>query len=1304
MTLAVLASAGGQAGAAFAAAAPPAAEASPQTETAPPAVAGPKAAPKADPKAEHEAAVRALRESGVEGACPATVAPHTVVDCVVDPYKTVSFALTLPQQKDLVLLEVLATRGSAYPKLVAPDGATVTCENVRGAGYGNGLVRCPTNQAGTYTLEVRDGSGTENGISVSYVPLLSTTGCKAVGAAGLKLGAPTVFPGSLPVGSAGDCYAPDVTVNDVLRVHASSYGVLRTVYDATGKEVCSSRDYSSEALDCKLTGAAPFRVTVAQTSGSAETYELTLARLSKPEGCVAVEPQAFGVSPDLSPTARCRTLKVAQAAWYTFSPVSGENSLYGRLFTPDGTELVAGCSQGACDLTPGEYTWVVDAGITAAGAFGLAFHSSKETRGCTATHDNGLVAGAATGTFGAAGQKLCLTLPTATGKGVYLLNRPPADGTGVATVVYDAAGTKQCDTGGSSYHVCKLTGTAPFRAVLSGDAAKAYALVVHRTGETAGCAVWQQTGFDGSWGAEVPLGAGVYQQCLSLPADKHSAAEMVDYTNLQNKVNGSVQLVDPAGTTACSTVGSSTTTCVLTPGVPYTAMVLFSGWGSDTYKLVRRDISPTAKCTAPASTAVGGQSVGFDLTSALDARCVRVTGAATDKFWLAERTLGQPRYEPSALAMVVDADGKHVCRQWGVSCRVTGSTSYVVIVLASGYKDKPIHTNVDTWKVGTAAGWAPECTANRISVDGFPARSGTLTEAATGYCAVLDMKPSQAFNVVGTSSATSYPQTPDIELVSGALWTSTSLEYQCGSSYGVFGARCQAGHSVAPEQVVMILSAAKTATPVEYSMQGLCDSGCTRPPSPLPTSISPATGAAGTQTQAVIRGTGLTLGTKVKLKSDATDDKFMQPVSVNAAGTELTVLVNTNGLQPGKYDVVLDGIGYTSGVPSPGYLPKAYTVTAATVASKSRFVPLTPVRFLDTREGLGAKAERVGPGGVVTLQVAGVKGVPAAGVTAVVMNVTAVSPTQAGFVTVYPNGQPVPTVSNLNFRAGQIVPNLVTVPVVNGKVDLRNFAGSVDLVADVTGYYTDKADTGSALTSITPARFLDTREGLGAKAGRVGPGGVVTLQVAGVKGVPAAGVTAVVMNVTAVSPTQAGFVTVYPNGQPVPTVSNLNFAAGDIVPNLVTVPVVNGKVDLRNFAGSVDLVADVTGYYSASGSTFSSGAPVRLLDTREGAGARAGAVGPGGIVSLQVSGVEGVPSTGVTAVVLNVTVTGPTSSGFVTVYPHGIERPVVSNLNFTAGQTVPNLVVVPVVDGRVTFYNHSGDTHVIADLNGYFTS
>lgn len=545
LLLAVLTAVGGQTGSAFAAAAPPEAAAAPQAEPTAPAAAGPKAPPKADPKGDHEAAVRALEKSDVAEACPAALAPHTTVNCTVEPYKTVSFTLALPQQKDVVLLEVLATRGWAYPKLIAPDGAAVTCESV--TAYSNGVLRCPTGQAGTYTLEVRDNSGMENDIAVSYVPLLSSTACKAVGAADRKLGAPTVFHGSLAVGSAGDCYTLDLAANDVLRTHASTYRVLQTVYDATGKEICTSRSHEGDTLDCKLTGTAPYRMSVLQGSGAEQTYDVTVARLSNPEGCAVVEPQAFGTAPDLSSTARCRTLRVTQAGVYAFEPVSSGAAPYGGLFASDGTP-VADCAQGTCQLAPGDRTWVVDPRSTETGAFGMAFHSAKETRGCTATHDNGLVAGPAAGTFGGPGQKLCLTLPTATGKGVYLINRPPAEGTNATVVVYDAAGAEQCKNDGRFYTVCKLTGTAPFRAVLSGTPALAYGLVVHRTGETAGCTAWQQTGFDGTWGAEVSLTPADPLRCMSVPADRHSTAEMLDYANNANTVNASVRLIDPRAT------------------------------------------------------------------------------------------------------------------------------------------------------------------------------------------------------------------------------------------------------------------------------------------------------------------------------------------------------------------------------------------------------------------------------------------------------------------------------------------------------------------------------------------------------------------------------------------------------------------------------------------------------------------------------------------------------------------------------------------------------------------------------------
>ncbi len=90
---------------------------------------------------------------------------------------------------------------------------------------------------------------------------------------------------------------------------------------------------------------------------------------------------------------------------------------------------------------------------------------------------------------------------------------------------------------------------------------------------------------------------------------------------------------------------------------------------------------------------------------------------------------------------------------------------------------------------------------------------------------------------------------------------------------------------------------------------------------------------------------------------------------------------------------------------------------------------------------------------------------------------------------------------------------------------------------------------------------------------------------------------------------------------------------------------------------------------------------------------------------MQVTGLGTVPATASTAV-LNVTVTNPTDAGFLTVFPEGeTPMPTVSNLNFSSGETVANLVTVPLsATGGVTIYNSAGSTDVVADVEGYYTS
>jgi hypothetical protein len=375
----------------------------------------------------------------------------------------------------------------------------------------------------------------------------------------------------------------------------------------------------------------------------------------------------------------------------------------------------------------------------------------------------------------------------------------------------------------------------------------------------------------------------------------------------------------------------------------------------------------------------------------------------------------------------------------------------------------------------------------------------------------------------------------------------------------------------------------------------------------------------------------------------------------------------------------------------------------------ARYHPLDPARILDTRSGLGAPAAAVGPGSTMNLQVTGQGGVPATGVSAVALNVTVTGPTKTSFLTAWPTGVSRPLAANLNFVAGQTVPNLVMVKVGDGgRVNLYNYTGSTHVVADVAGWYGELGEkTGSRYTGLVPTRILDTRTGNGTPAGKLGPKSSLSLGVTGRDGVPAEGVTAVVLSVAVTGPTAASFLTAWPTGSPLPVAANLNYVAGQTVSNLVVVKVgANGVVSLWNESGSTHVTADVAGWFGPDGAPGAAGytslVPARILDTRSGVGGTA--VGAGSTLALQVAGRGGVPATGVSSVVLNVTATQPTATSFLTAWPTGVPRPLAANLNYVAGLTVPNLVVVKVGDGgKVNLFNKAGSTHLVADVAGWFS-
>ncbi len=380
-----------------------------------------------------------------------------------------------------------------------------------------------------------------------------------------------------------------------------------------------------------------------------------------------------------------------------------------------------------------------------------------------------------------------------------------------------------------------------------------------------------------------------------------------------------------------------------------------------------------------------------------------------------------------------------------------------------------------------------------------------------------------------------------------------------------------------------------------------------------------------------------------------------------------------------------------------------------TAPSDGEFHPLPPARILDTRNGTGWLGP-TGPGQTLDLLVTGRGGVPESGVAGVVLNVTVTEPTTSSHLTVYPTGEARPLASNLNYVAGQTVPNLVHVKLGHqGRVSLFHPAGYAHLVVDVSGWYSDASGPrGDRYHPLPPARVLDTRVD---PPGAVGQGESRALQVTGRGGVPTSGVSAVVVNVTVTQPTAPSHLTVYPGDKPKPLASNLNYVAGQTVPNLAVVGVSQsaptGQIRLFNAVGSTHVVVDVVGWYGGEsngpGRPYRPASPARILDTRFGTGGVTGPVGQA--LEFRVTGRGGVPpaEAGVSAVVMNVTVTQPTAPSHLTVYPGDQPRPLASNLNYVAGQTVPNLVVVKVgAGGTVRVHNNVGSIHLIFDVVGWF--
>ncbi len=253
---------------------------------------------------------------------------------------------------------------------------------------------------------------------------------------------------------------------------------------------------------------------------------------------------------------------------------------------------------------------------------------------------------------------------------------------------------------------------------------------------------------------------------------------------------------------------------------------------------------------------------------------------------------------------------------------------------------------------------------------------------------------------------------------------------------------------------------------------------------------------------------------------------------------------------------------------------------------------------------------------------------------------------------------------------------------------------------------------GTTYHPLNPTRILDSRDGTGGLAGKFSSHVARTFQVTGSGGVPGNAI-AVTGNLTVTSQTSNGYLYAGPAPMNNPTSSTLNFPKGDDRANAVTVVLgPSGTLSVTYAAPTLgqtaNVIFDVTGYFLAGtdGATYVPLNPSRILDTRDGTGGLSGAFTSHVARTLPVAGVGGVPGTAI-AVTGNLTVTSPTSNGFLFIGPVAANNPTSSTLNFPRGDARANAVTVALGAGGTVSITYAAPTlgptaEVVFDVTGYF--
>jgi hypothetical protein len=383
---------------------------------------------------------------------------------------------------------------------------------------------------------------------------------------------------------------------------------------------------------------------------------------------------------------------------------------------------------------------------------------------------------------------------------------------------------------------------------------------------------------------------------------------------------------------------------------------------------------------------------------------------------------------------------------------------------------------------------------------------------------------------------------------------------------------------------------------------------------------------------------------------------------------------------------------------------QTFTLTEATsVVVALRFVPITPCRVVDTRWAngpLGGPA--LTPGGSRDFVISDSScGVPATA-RAFSLNVAVVPSGPLGYLTVWPAGQTRPGVATLNSLDGRIKSNAAIVPAGLGGAISVYSTNDTGVVLDINGYFVDATDPSAlAFYPVTPCRVVDTRLAAGPLGGPdllAGQTRSFPIQSSSC-GLPSTA-QAWSLNFAVVPPGPLGYLTAWPTGQSRPVVATLNAMTGAITANAGIVPAgTSGSIDVYS-TNDTKLVIDINGYFAPVGSgglSLYNLTPCRVLDSRKPPGTPAFS----GTRDVDVTGSAcGAPS-GAQAYVFNATVIPEATLGYLTLWPQGQTRPLVSTLNAMDGAITNNMAIVPTTNGSISAYP-SNPTHLVLDIFGYF--